>query len=129
MSDSSQPNELSDPSSPSKLSAEMGAQILLYLKNTMFIYRCMDESAKAAVVRRCPLFNGVAEDLGLFQAAKRYVGWNRDVLQNRLLGAAHDFAKEWIQTDDGQTWVKGDGKRLTKVVTFAPLYRAILFPS
>jgi hypothetical protein len=119
MSESSQFCDPSDPPTTKQspeLSPDMGAQILLHLKNTMFIYRSMDESAKAEVVRRCPLFNGIAEDSGLFQAAKRYVGWNRDILQNRLLCAAHKFAKEWIQTDDGQAWVKGDGKRLTKVV-------------
>jgi hypothetical protein len=93
----------------------MAAQLLLHLKNTMLLYRCMDEAAKAEVVRRCPLFQGIAEDSGLFQTAKKYVGWNRDVLQNRLLGAAHEYAKEWLSMEDGQDWLKGDGKRLTKV--------------
>jgi len=93
----------------------MAAQLLLHLKNTMLLYRCMDEAAKAEVVRRCPLFQGIAEDSGLFQTAKKYVGWNRDVLQNRLLGAAYEYAKEWLSMEDGQDWLKGDGKRLTKV--------------
>jgi hypothetical protein len=110
------------PESPSKLSSEMGAQLLLHLKNTMFLYRCMDEASKAEVVRRCPLFQGIAEDSGLFQAAMKYVGWNRDVLQNRLLGAALEYAKEWLSMEDGQEWVKGDGKRLTEVNLFSPIH-------
>jgi hypothetical protein len=100
----------------SNLSQDVGAQLLLYLKNSMLIRRCMDESQKASVVRRCPALAGVPEDSVLFQSAKKYVGYNRDVLQNRLLMMAHEYAKEWISTDDGQTWIKGDGKRLTKVM-------------